>query len=172
MSEQEQGLRLAPIALVIGAVLGLAGSFAPSAALRGLAWGVDGTALVMAAALLAVHHLRRGHDLLAAGFLVFGAGQTLVVSGSAMDLAASGPGFAAGSGLWAASLAMISASRILPTWMRITGVIAAALFATAALQTYAGQALTPLSKPLPFFAYPFLVATLIGWAWTHYRGDA
>lgn len=43
---------------------------------------------------------------------------------------------------------------------------------TAALQTDAGLALNPLSKPLPFVAYPFLVATLIGWAWTHYRGDA
>ena len=24
--------------------------------------------------------------------------------------------------------------------------------------------------PLPFFAYPFLVATLLGWAWTLVRG--
>jgi hypothetical protein len=22
---------------------------------------------------------------------------------------------------------------------------------------------------LPFFAYPFLAATLVGWAWVHYR---
>lgn len=33
-----------------------------------------------------------------------------------------------------------------------------------------GAALTPLSRPLPFFAYPFLVATLVGWAWEPYRG--
>jgi hypothetical protein len=32
--------------------------------------------------------------------------------------------------------------------------------------------LTPLSEPLPFFAYPFLAATLFGWAWMHYRGVA
>jgi hypothetical protein len=25
---------------------------------------------------------------------------------------------------------------------------------------------------LPFFAYPFLAATLFGWAWMHYRGVA
>jgi hypothetical protein len=36
-----------------------------------LAWGVDGTALIIACAVLAVHHLRRGNDLAAAGFLVF-----------------------------------------------------------------------------------------------------
>src|SRR5215211_4139125 len=55
------------IGLVIGAVLGMAGTFAPSASLRGLAWGVDGTALVVASALLAVHHFHRGNDLAAAG---------------------------------------------------------------------------------------------------------
>jgi hypothetical protein len=38
-----------------------------------------------------------------------------------------------------------------------------------ALQIFSGRALTPLSQPLPFFAYPFLAATLFGWAWTHYR---
>jgi hypothetical protein len=72
--------------LVIGAVLGMAGTFAPSASLRGLAWGLDGTALIVATALLTVHHLRRGNDLLAAGYLVFVAGETLILSGAAMDL--------------------------------------------------------------------------------------
>jgi hypothetical protein len=37
--------------LVIGALLGMAGTFAPSAQIRGLAWGADGTVLVMASAL-------------------------------------------------------------------------------------------------------------------------
>ena len=62
---------VAAAALVIGAVLGMAGSFAPSAELRRLAWAADGIALVVGSALLAVHHLRQGHDELAAGFLVF-----------------------------------------------------------------------------------------------------
>jgi hypothetical protein len=52
----------------------------PSASLRGLAWGLDGVALVVASALLAVHFLRLGHNLPAAGFLVFVAGETLIVS--------------------------------------------------------------------------------------------
>src|SRR5512145_1731263 len=101
---------VAAAGLVIGALLGMAGSFAPSAELRGLAWGVDGVALVVASALLVVHHARQGHDQLAAGFLVFLAGETLIVSGSAMDLVASAPTFAAGAGLWSAALAIISAS--------------------------------------------------------------
>ena len=57
----------------------------------------------------------------------------------------------------------------MPLWVRGTGFVAAFLFAATALQVFFGQMLTPLSQPLPFFAYPFLVATLLGWAWTHYR---
>jgi hypothetical protein len=155
--------------LVIGALLGLAGTFVPSASLRGVLWGLDGIALIVATALLTLHHFRRGHDTIAAGFLVFVVGETLVVAGSAMDLAASGPLFAAGSGLWAASLALVSAPRRMPGWVRGVGAIAALLLAVVALQAFAGRPLTPLSQPLPFFAYPFLAATLVGWAWVHHR---
>jgi hypothetical protein len=89
-----------------------------------------------------------------------------------MDLAASAPSFAAGAALWAASLALVSASRIVPPLVRGVGFIAAALFAIVAVQMFLGGALTPVSEPLPFFAYPFLAATLVGWAWTHYRQAA
>ena len=163
---------VASAGLVVGAVLGMAGTFAPTASLRGLAWGLDGTALLVAAALLTIHHFRRGNDLVAAGFLVLVAGEALVLSGAAMDLAASAPSFAAGVGLWAASLALISASGIMPPWVRGVGFIAAALFTVVAVQVFSGGALTPLSQPLPFFAYPFFAATLFGWAWVHYRNAA
>lgn len=155
----------APVCLVIGALLGLAGSFAPSASMRGLAWGVDGIALVVGAALLAVHFLRQGSEFVAAGFLVFIAGQTLVLSGSAMTLEASAPSFAAGAGLWAAALVLISVPNVMPLPVRVLGGIAAFLFAATALQVFAGRGLTPLSEPLPFFAYPIFVLTLFGWAW-------
>jgi hypothetical protein len=161
----------AAVCLVVGGLLGMLGTFSPSS-VRDVAWGLDGTALVLGAALLAVHYVVRGHELLAAGFLVFVAGQTLVVSGSAMEPSASTPLFAAGAGLWAASLALISASTLMPVFVRVTGAIASIMFAATALQTYGGLALTPLSKPLPFFAYPFLVLTLFGWAWVHYRSSA
>jgi hypothetical protein len=159
----------AAICLVIGAVLGSAGAFAPSAELRALAWGIDGTALVVAAALLAVHHLRQGNELLAAGFLVFLAGETLIVSGSRMELEASAPTFAAGAALWAASLALVGASALVPMLVRITGGIAAVLLGYSAGLILCGAGLTPLSQPLPFFGYPFLAITLVGWAWAHVR---
>ena len=163
---------IAPLGLVIGAVLGMAGTFVPSDSMRGLLWGIDGIALIAAAALLTIHHARRGNVMVAAGFLVFVAGETLIVSGSAMSLSASAPLFGAGTGLWAASMAMVSAPRLMPGWLRVTGTIAALLFAVVALQIFAGRVLTPLSEPLPFFAYPFLAITLFGWAWVHYRDEA
>lgn len=160
--------RFAAGSLALGGLLGLAGSFSPPA-IRGVAWGLDGIALVMGALLLAVHYIKLGNEQLAAGFLTFVAGQTLVVSSSAMELAASSPSFGAGVGLWAGGLALVSASAVMPIFVRATGAIASVLFALVALQIFAGTALTPLSQPLPFNAYPFLVLTLLGWAWVHLR---
>jgi len=158
--------------LVIGAVFGMAGTFAPSASLRGLLWGLDGIALIVATALLTIHHSQKGNDLIGAGFLVFVAGETLILAGAAMELVASGPVFAAGVGLWAASLILVSTPNIVPSWISVVAAIAAVLFAVVAVQLFTGHALTPLSQPLPFFAYPFLAATLFGWAWVHYRNGA
>lgn len=160
---------IAAASLVIGAILGIAGTFVPSPELRSLAWGIDGTLLVTGSALLTVHHLHRGNELLAAGFLVFLAGETLIVSGSAVALAASAPVFAAGAALWAAGMGLVSASPAMPGLVRVTGAIGAALLAVTAVQIFLGGALDPLTRPLPFFAYPFLGLTLIGWAWTHAR---
>lgn len=163
---------IAAIGLVVGAVFGMAGTFAPSASLRGLAWGIDGTALIIASALLAVHHLRRGNDVAAAGFLVFVVGEALILSGATMTVEASAPSFAAGVALWAASLALVSASRTMPFLVNGVGLVASLLFTAVAVQIFMGSALTPLFRPLPFFAYPFFAATLFGWAWVHYRHAA
>jgi hypothetical protein len=71
--------------------------------------------------------------------------------------------------LWATSLALVSAASAMPAVVRTVGFIGSFLFAVVALEMFSGRALTPLSEPLPFFAYPFLAATLFGWAWAHYR---
>jgi len=147
----------------------MAGTFVPSPSLRGLLWGIDGVALIVATALLTIHHLLRGNDLVAAGFLVFVVGETLIVSSSAMDLAASSPVFAAGVGLWAAALVLVSAPNVMPSWLRGVAIVGALLFSVVAVQGFMGRALTPLSEPLPFFAYPVLAITLFGWAWVHCR---
>ena len=99
-------------------------------------------------------------------------GEGLILSGAAMDPVASAPSFAAGVGLWAASLALVSASDVMPPAVRGVGFLGSLLFTVVAVQIFLGYALTPLSQPLPFFAYPFLAATLFGWAWVHYRQAA
>ena len=168
---------VASAGLAVGAVLGMAGTFAPSPSLRGLAWGIDGVALVMASALLTIWFFRKGQDLAATGFLVFVVGQGIIVSSAAMDLAASTPSFGAGASLWALALALISASAVFPSVVRGLGFLAAVLFTVTALQIFAGAQVTPTTSPLPFHAYPVLVATMVGWIWallsgTRPRGDA
>ena len=68
----------------------------------------------MGALLLAVHHIKLGNERMAAGFFSFVASQTLVISGSAIDLAASCPAFGADAGLWATGLAMFSVTWSVP----------------------------------------------------------
>src|SRR5687768_16527141 len=135
----EERLRnVAAAGLVLGALLGVAGTFAPSDEVRALAWGADGTALILGCALLVVHHARKGNEQLAAGFLVFLAGETLIVAGSGMDLTTSAPLLAAGAALWAAGLALVSGSALMPGLVRLTGLIAAILFAVTAAQIFNG----------------------------------
>jgi hypothetical protein len=155
--------------LAVGALLGMAGSFAPTPELRAIAWGIDGTSIIVACALLVVHHLRRGDVQLSAGFLVFLVAEALITSGVAVEPAAFGPTFAAGAGMWAAGLALISASAAVPAFVRATGALASVLLATTAIMIFAGRGLNPLTKPLPFYAFPFLALTLFGWAWMHLR---
>lgn len=69
-------------------------------------------------------------------------------------------------------LLVVSVPRVLPPWLRLVGIAAAVLFVVVSGRIFAGEALPPTASPLPFFAYPFLVATLLGWAWTVAREEA
>jgi hypothetical protein len=167
----DRNLRIiAACGLAVGAILGLAGAFAP-APTRGLLWALDGTGLVIACALLALHHFRLGHDLVAGGFIVFAIGEGVMLSCAALDPGDPVPisSFAAGAGLWAAGLALISAPPVMPLLVRILGFISALLFAIHAVMVFSGHPLSALSTPLPVFAYPFLVITLLCWAFLHLR---
>ena len=163
---------LASIGLAVGGLLGMAGTFAPSAPLRGLAWGMDGVALVMASALLTLRFNRIGQDIVAAGFLVFAVGEGVILSGVAIDLDASVPSFGAGAGLWSMALVLISVPRYFPPVVRLLGLVAAIMFAATAVQIFAGVQILPISSPMPFYAYPVFVATFVGWIWTLLKADA
>ena len=164
MNTSNRGLDLVAAAgLAVGAVFGMAGTLVADEVLRRSLWGIDGVGLVVATALLTVRHLRRGEDALAAGFLVFALGETLILGSAAMSLEAGMGLFAGGVALWSAGLLLDSVPRGLAAWNRIAGILAAALFALVAFRIFGGERLLPTSRPLPFFAYPFLVLTLVGW---------
>ena len=158
------------IGLAAGAFFGLAGTIVTNAPLRQLFWAVDGVALVVACALLAMKFFRTANDCVAAGFLVFAIGESLLISGTAAGLEASIPSFGAGVALWAAALLLTSIPKVFPTWVRLIGIFASALFFIVAARIFWGEHLLPTSKPLPFFAYPFLVATFLGWIWVLVKG--
>jgi len=161
--------RIAALGLLVGAAFGLAGTLVVSPTVQACLWAIDSVGLVIATSLLALKCFRAGADIVAGGFLVFAIGEGVLLSGTAAGPAGSVPAFAAGMALWAAALALISAPGQLPSWLRVLGAVASCLFAVTAARIYAGEALLPTSSPLPFFGYPFLVATLLGWAWTLLR---
>lgn len=157
--------RIAAAGLLVGALFGLAGTLVASPTLQASLWAIDSVGLVIATSLLTLKFFRAGIDVVAGGFLVFAIGEAVLLSGTAAGPGASVPAFAAGTALWAAALALISAPPHFPQWLRLVGGAAACLFAITAARIYAGETLLPTASPLPFFAYPFLVATLLGWAW-------
>ena len=163
----ERSLKITAVTgLLVGGIFGMAGSFVSSPSLRSLAWGIDGIGLIVATSLLAVYYFRKGWDMTAAGFIIFAVGQSLVLSSSGFDLDANAFTFGSGTGLWAASLFVISLQKTYPLFLRFTGLLAAVLFSMVAFHIYNGNHLNALTRPLPFYSYPVFVITIFGWAWT------
>jgi hypothetical protein len=160
---------IASIGLTLGGVFGLAGTFVDQANLRNMAWEIDSLGLIVATSLLTIKFFRKGCDAAAAGFLVFAIGEAVMLSGQVAGLEGSVPSFAAGTALWATAILMISFPREFSLWVRLVGFVASVLFFVTATEIFWGQPLTPLSSPLPFFGYPFLVITFVGWIWTLLR---
>lgn len=156
---------VAVIGLALGGVFGLVGTIVTEPNIRAASWGIDGAGLVVATALLTLRFFREGNDFLAAGFLVFAIGEGIILSGTAATLEASVPSFAAGTALWSAALLLTSVPKGFTGWVRLVGIIGSILFAITAARIFWGEKVLPTSTPLPFFAYPFLVLTFVGWIW-------
>ena len=164
-------IQIAAIGLVIGGIFGIAGSFVPSASLRGLFWGIDGLGLVVASSLLTIYYFKKGFDLVATGFLIFAIGEGLILSGSGIEPETSISSFGAGVSLWSAALLIISFQKMFPAVVRVLGIIAGVLFMWVAVVIFMGGSLNALTKPWPFYAYPFFALTIFGWAWTLLRSN-
>jgi hypothetical protein len=163
---------IASLGLFIGGIFGVAGSLVSAASFRGLAWGLDGVSLILASALLTIYYFRKGRDIIAAGFLLFIVGEALVMSCNATDLNENVSTFGAGTSLWAASLVTISFQNLFPIFIRLTGFIAAVFFCIVSVQIFTGCPVNALTKPLPFYGYPFFAATIFGWGWILLRRNS
>jgi len=162
---------VAVVGIALGGILGMFGTMVTAQNLRAISWAVDGAALVVAATILALIFFRKGNDCVAAGFLVYAIGEAVMLGGTAGSLEASVPSFAAGTALWSAGLLLICVPKTFIIWTRFAGVIAAVLFAITSARIFWGEQLLPIAKPLPYFAYPFLVLTFIGWIWTTLKAE-
>ncbi len=157
---------IAAVGLALGGLFGMMGTMVAARNLQSAFWAIDGVGVVVATALLAIKLFRKGNDVVAAGFLVFTIGESVMLAGTATTLAASVPPFAAGTALWSAGLLLTSVPKEFASWVRGAGLIGSFLFAITSARIFWGAQVLPTSSPLPFFAYPFLVVTFIGWIWT------
>ena len=160
---------IAVIGLALGGALGLAGAMVPQPNIQAVLWAIDASGLVMAAAVLALKYFRAGNDIVAAGFFIFAIGEGVLLSGTAAGPAGSIPAFAAGTALWATALLLISVPKLFALPIRVLGLASAILFAITTMRIFWGEQLLPTATPLPTYAYPLLVATIIGWIWTLLR---
>jgi hypothetical protein len=159
------------IGLALGGVFGMLGTMVAERNLQTAFWALDGVGLVVAATLLALSFFRTGNDIVAAGFLIFTIGESVMLAGTAESLAGSVPSFAAGTVLWSAALLLTSVPKEFAGWIRLVGTVGAILFAITAARIFWGGQVLPTASPLPFFAYPFLVLTFAGWIWTLLKRD-
>jgi hypothetical protein len=160
---------LAAIGLALGGLFGLAGTMTTQPNLQAMAWGIDSCGLVMACALLTLKFHKMGSEIVAGGFIVFGIGEGVIMSGTAAGASASVPSFGAGVALWSTALVLISIPKQFPNWVRGFGILASALFLITAARIFWGEQVLPTASPLPFFAYPFLIVTFAGWIWALLR---
>ena len=157
---------VAVIGLALGGIFGLVGTLLTQRNLQAASWAIDGVGLIVATALLTLKFFRKGNDVVAAGFLVFAIGESVMLIGTAASLAESVPSFGVGTALWSSALLLTSAPKEFASWVRLAGIVGSILFAVTAGRIFWGEQVLPTSSPLPFFAYPFLVLTFAGWIWT------
>jgi hypothetical protein len=160
---------IAMIGLALGGVFGMAGTFVAEPNLRSLFWGIDGLGLVVATTILALKYFRSGSDTVAAGFLVYSIGESVMLAGTAQPLDAMVPSFGAGTALWAAALLLTSIPRGFAVWIRLVSLVGAILFGITSARIFWGGRILPTAFPLPSLGYPFLVLAFVGWIWTLMR---
>ncbi len=155
--------------LLLGGIFGMAGMFVADPKLRAVFWAIDGLGLVVATAILSLKNFRAGHDAVAAGFLIYSIGESVMLGGTSRPLEAMVPTFGAGAALWAAALLLTGIPRRFAAWVRVVSVIAALAFAITFAEILCGVNVLPTSVPLPALGYLFMILAFLGWIWSLVR---
>ena len=159
---------LAAIGLVIGAKSSAwSAAWSHKTTLRSAAWGLDGTAMGIVAGSFwrsAFFPEGKQFDAIAAGFLVYAIGEAVMLGSTAASLETSIPAFAAGVASlvgWAFPHQFPQCIRHLDAHRRESS----QPFCLRSLLRVYFRAIRSRLSPgqLPYFAYPILVITFIGW---------
>ena len=71
---------IAAVGLAFGGLFGMLGTMVATRKLQSAFWAIDGVGVVVATTLLAMKLFRKGNDVVAAGFLVFTMGESVMLA--------------------------------------------------------------------------------------------
>ncbi len=126
----------------------------------------------MESTLLTLRFYRKGQDLVASGFLVFAVGEGIMLSGGNH-----GPGRKC-SVIWGRDRLVGSVrwahqcSACLPPHCAASRTCRSHHVRGHGRENFAGVQILSTSSPVPFYPYPFFVATFFGWIGTLLKPDA
>ncbi|MBI1307243.1 MAG: hypothetical protein GC181_11625 [Bacteroidetes bacterium] len=161
-TQQKANDRLAAGSLFLGALLGIAGMIFQEPLLQVAVFEISSLSLVVALSVLTFKYFRSGNDLVAAGYLIFAVGESVMTAGAAGGMYQGMASFGAGMLLYVPALLLISLPKELPIIPRITGFVATIPFAIAGFKIFLGEEITYTSL-FPSIGYALLTITMIFW---------
>lgn len=151
--------------LIIGAALGLAGSFF-AGQVQAFLFVISSLGLIAGSLLLAMRRLSSRDHMAAAGFAALAIGEAALIGpGNAPAAAAR---FASGVMVYVPALLLIGASGWGSLWARLAALASAVVFAAYALAYLAGGAPDP-NGPMGSVGYLLLTLAIVGWIMTILR---
>lgn len=158
----ERNNLISAVGLAIGVSFGIAGGFFPDPITQRTLYLISSLGLMAGLLVLSTKFLRKGHDLTAAGLILFTIGEGMMTSCSAGPEDVAMAAFGAGMAVYAPSFWLICAENSFPLWTRITGVLASLVFLVVGFKVSLGESVTS-TDALPGAAYGLMSLTLIGW---------
>src|SRR5437867_8426917 len=127
---------VAAIGLALGGVFGLVGTLLTQRNLQAASWGIDGAGLVVATALLTLKFFRKGNDVVAAGFLVFAIGESVMLVGTTPSFRKAFLPLPLVRPYGLARFCSRVPPKNSPSWVPLVGIISSILFAITAARIF------------------------------------